>query len=119
MTFDYVAIRDNVVEPQIANFGKDATLRQPGVTTGPEWDPVPGTPTDYPAKVLEIDFTVSDKAGGLVQEDDIKFMMSTEGDPLPDLKGTLIIGSVTYQVVKLKPKSPGATILFYRVHCRK
>ena len=119
MTFDYTSIRDGVVEPQLAAFGKDATLTQPGVATGPEYDPTPGTPTEYPSRVLEIDFTVKDKTGGLVQEDDIKFMLSTAGDPLPDLKGTLAIGSTTWQVVKLKPKSPGPVTLFWYVHCRK
>lgn len=117
--FDYEAIRDGVVEPALVEFGQDATLTQPGASTGPEYDPTPGTPVDYDVKVLKTVFTVADKTGGLVQEDDLKFMLSTEGDPLPDLKGTLTVGGVLYQVTKLEPKGPAATILFWYVWCRK
>lgn len=119
MTFDYQAIRDSIVEPQLVEFGKTATLTQPGVPSGPAYDPTPGTPTVYPVQVLEIDFSQADRAGSLVQEDDIKFMLSTAGNPLPDLKGTLTIGSNIWQVTKLQPKTPGPVILFWYAYCRK
>ena len=119
MTFDYEAIRDDVVEVQLTEFGRAATLTQPGTPTGDEWDPTPGVPTAYAATVLSVSFTRADRAGTLVEENDQKFMLSTAGDPLPDLKGTLTVGAVVYQVIKLEPKSPGATVLFWYVHCRK
>lgn len=119
MTFDYESIRDNVVEPQLANFGKEALLTQPGTPTGDEWDPTPGTPVEYPSRVLEVDFTVTDRTGTLVKEKDIKFMLSTANSPSPDLGGTLLVGDDTFQVISLKPKRPGSTLLFWYVHCRK
>lgn len=119
MTFDYAGLRDDVVAPTLAEFGKSATLKQPGVATGDEWDPIPGTPTDYAVKVLELSFTMADRAGSLVQEDDRRFLMSTDNDPDPDLKGTLIIGSDTLQVVNLEPLQPGSVVMLWRVHCRK
>ena len=119
MTFDYTTIRDNVVEVQIEAFGKAATLTQPGTATGDEWDPTAGTPTTYSVMVLEQRFSMADRSGTLVQEDDRKFLMSTDGSPAPDLKGTLTIGSDILQVVNLEPYSPGSVIMFYRVHCRK
>lgn len=117
--FDYADLRDNVVKPQIEKFGQSATLTQPGTPTGPEWDPVPGTPTAYSVKVLKIGFTVADRSRTLVREDDLKFMMSTEGDPLPDLKGTLTVGANVYQVYKMEPVGPGAIVLFWNIYCRK
>lgn len=119
MIFDYEGIRDNVVETQIAQFGQSATLKQPGTPTGDEWDPTPGTPTSYSVKVVKSRFTTADRTGSLVREDDLVFLMSTDGDPAPDLKGTLTIGSLVYQVFKLEPISPGATVVAWRVFCRK
>jgi len=119
MTFDYASIRDNVAEPQIANFGQAATLSQPGATTGDDWDPTPGTPTTYSVKVLKTSFSFSDRTGTLVREDDFKFIMSTDNDPAPDLKGTLTIGSNVYQVYKLEPLKPGAIVVLWYVYCRK
>ena len=119
-TFDYEEIRDEIVEPALDEFGyTDATLTQPGPTTGPDYDPTPGTPTVYPVSVLNVGFSFSESSSGLVREDDLKFMMSTKDDPDPDLKGTLTVDAVTYQVVKITPKSPGPTVLFWYVHCRK
>jgi len=118
-TFDYEDIRDNIVEPALAEFGKAATLTQPGVPTGPDYDPIPGTPVVYSVTVMDKSFSFAESLGGLVREDDRKFMMSTVGDPDPDLKGTMTIGSTTYQVVSITPKSPGATVMFWYVHCRK
>lgn len=119
MSFDYTDLRDNDIEPLLAEFGKPATLRQPGTPTGDEWDPTPGAPTDYAVTVLEGRFSAQEKAGGLVQEDDRKFIMSTAGDPDPSLKGVLIIGGVTLQVVNMEPVQPGSVALLHRLHCRK
>ena len=115
----YTDLRDNVVAPAIKEFGQNATLTQPGVSTGPEYDPTPGNPTAYPVKVLPTSLTVADKAGTLVQENDSKFMLSMEGDPQPDLKGTLTVGAIIYQVTKLEPKEWDGTVVFYYVYCRK
>jgi hypothetical protein len=122
--FDYEAIRDSVVIPQIANFGKPATLTQPGIPTGPEYDPTPGTPVVYPITVLETGppgsgFTIMNESGSLVRSDDRWFMMSVDGDPAPNLNGVLTINSVDLQVISLNPVQPGSTIMFWRVRCKK
>lgn len=119
MTFDYTSLRDDTVEPLIAQFGKAATLTQPGTSTGPEYDPTPGTPTEYAVTVVESRFSMADKAGTLVQEDDRMFLMSTANDPAPSLKGTMTVGSDTLQVVNLEPVKPGSIAMLWRVHCRK
>jgi len=119
MTFDYTSLRDGTVEPLIAQFGKAATLTQPGVATGPEYDPTPGTPTVYAVTVVETRFSMADKAGTLVQEDDRMFLMSTANDPVTDLKGALTLGGDTLQVINLEPLKPGLVVMLWRVHCRK
>jgi hypothetical protein len=122
--FDYDTIRDSVVIPQIANFGKSATLTQPGIPTGPEWDPTPGTPVVYPITVLETGppgsgFTIMYEPGSVVRIDDRWFMMSVDGDPDPDLNGVLTIDGVDLQVLSLNPVQPGPVIMFWRVRCKK
>lgn len=119
MSFDFTDLRDGTVEPLLEEFGKSATLTQPGVASGDEWDPVPGVPTDYAVTVLETSFSLQDKTSTLVQEDDRKFLMSTDGDPVPSLKGILVIGGTTLQVVNLEPIQPGPVVMAWRVHCRK
>ncbi len=122
--FDYPGIRDSVVIPQLANFGKAATLTQPGPTTGPDFDPIPGTPVVIPVTVLELSppgsqSSVGAVPGTVIRFDDRRFMMSTDGDPVADLNGTLTVGGKILQVVSLDPNQPGSTILFWRVRCRK
>ena len=130
--FDYDSIRDSVVIPQIAKFGKEAVLTQPGTPTGPDYDPTPGTPTEYTVKVLETGppgsgFTIMNQPGGLVREVDRWFMMSVEPDPVegipdPDLNGVLTVpkvAGVDIQVISLDPIQPGPVILFWRVRCKK
>jgi hypothetical protein len=119
MDFDYEKIRDTVAEPQIAAFGRDATLTQPGTPTGPDYDPTPGTPIVFPVKVVTKRFSMYEKQGALVQENDVRFLMSTDGDPAPDLKGTLTVGSDILQVVDLEALSPGSVSVLWYVHCRK
>jgi hypothetical protein len=117
--YNYAKLRDNTVEPMLTRFGKAATLTQPGTSTGDEWDPTPGTPTEYAVTVVETSFTSQEKAGGLVREDDRKFIMSTAGDPDPSLNGTLTVGSTTLQIVNVTPLQPGAVVMMYTLHCRK
>ena len=122
--FDYESIRDSVVIPQIANFGKAATLTQPGPTTGPDFDPTPGTPVVIPVTVLELSppgsqMSIGSEPGSLVRFDDRRFMMSTDGDPDPNLNGTLTIAGKELQIVSLDPNQPGSTIIFWRIRCRK
>jgi hypothetical protein len=119
MTFDYASIRDSVVIPQLEAFGVAAVLTQPGIPTGPDYDPTPGVPVVYPSTVLQTSFTMKDKAGTVVEENDAKYILSPEGDPDPDLQGTLTVGGITLQVISLKPLQPGPTVMFWYVHCRK
>ena len=119
MGFDYENIRDTVAIPQIAAFGRNATLTQPGVPTGPDYDPTPGTPTVLAVKVVTKRFSAYEKQGTLVQENDVRFIMSTDGDPDPTLKGTLTIDGEVFQVVDLDPLSPGSVVVLWYIHCRK
>lgn len=123
-TFDYDSIRDDVVIVQLRNFGKAATLTQPGPTTGPEYDPTPGTPIETAVTVLELgppgsQDTIGNEPHSLVRADDRRFMMSPEGDPVPDLNGTLTIGGKILQIVSMTANQPGSTVMFWRVRCRK
>lgn len=119
MTFNYARLRDRVAEPQLAKFGRAATLTQPGTPTGDEWNPTTGTATTLAVTVLQTDFTYAERQGTLVQENDVMYLMSTDGDPVPTLADTLTVDSIPMQIIKIKPVSPGAVVVLWRVHCRK
>jgi hypothetical protein len=122
--FDYESIRDSVVIPKIAEFGKSAVLTQPGPTTGDDWDPVQGTPVTYNVKVLELGPPGSNMSAeyapdSMLRYDDRRFLMSTDNDPAPDLNGVLSVGGEDLQIVGLVANQSGPVVMFWRVRCRK
>ena len=122
--FDYEEIRDSVVIPSVAEFGKDAVLTQPGPTTGPDYDPVQGVPVDYPVKVLELgppgsSMATMNQPGTNLRHDDLRFMMSTDGDPQPTLEGTLTVDGSVLQIVGLVANRTGPTTMFWKVRCAR
>ena len=126
MTFeaDYIDLRDNLVEVQIAEFGKPATLTQPGPTTGPDYDPIPGTPVVTPVTVMELgppgsSMAAMNQPGTNLRHDDLRFMMSTDGDPVPTLDGTLTVDGSVLQIVGIVANRTGPVTMFWKVRCAR
>jgi len=122
--FDYEEIRDDVVIPSVVEFGKSAVLTEPGPTTGPDYDPTPGTPVEYQVKVMELGLPGSAMAyvnmeGTNLRHDDIVFLMSMEGDPQPTLDGMLTVNGVKMQIVGLHPLRTGPTTVFWKIRCAR
>lgn len=118
MTYDYASLRDNTVEPLMTRFGKAGTITTPTGAGANPWDPDTGS-TDTPVTVVEVNPEVMDRDGTLVQENDVMFLVSPEGDPALDLAQSLTVEGEEYRVVGIKPVRPGPVVVLWKAHCRK
>ena len=120
MTFNYTALRDNTAEPLIERFGKDATLSLSVATSDSEpWNPQPDGSIETTVRVVQTQFSLKDRVGTLIQEDDLMFLISTDGDPDVTLAKTLTVESTTYQIANVMPLKPGPVTMLWKAHCRK
>ena len=120
MAFNYTGLRDNTAEPLIERFGKDATLTLTVEGTGGDpWNPQPDGSIETTVKVVQTMFDLKDRHGTLIQEDDLMFLISTDGDPDVELAQTLSLESTTYQIVGVMPLKPGPVTMLWKAHCRK
>jgi hypothetical protein len=123
--FDYANLRDNTAEPLLARFGKQATLTKPGTPTGDEWNPTPGTPTEYTVIVMETQFSraaiwaISTRAGTQIEQGDRLYLMSTSAGVEPAREDTLAVDGDVFQIINVDPLKPGPVTLLSRVHVRK
>jgi hypothetical protein len=118
--FDYVSLRDAVVKPLIKDFGKTATLLAPGPSTGLAYDPQPGTDVSQAIIVTETKVEEKDTVGTNVQMTDTAYLASPEGVTVdPHLADRIVVGGVTYQVIKIVPLRPGPTTMLWKIFARK
>lgn len=120
MAFDYPGLRDNTVEPKIAEYGKAGTLYVNDPAGGAPYESQLGDEVSHAVTVLQTQFMKSDNLGTLVEMGDVMFLTSTEGVTIdPELADRIKVNSITYQVVRIDPLFPGDTILFWKIHARK
>jgi len=117
--FNYTALRDNTAQPLIDRFGKDGTITATA-SDGPAWNPGGGTvvTTETAVRLVQTEFKAEDRAGTLVQDDDLLFIVSTQGDPDIALANTLTVDGQVYQIVRVMPKAPGPVTMLIRLHVR-
>jgi len=120
MSFDYAALRDNTAQPLIERFGKDATLALtvPSTSSDP-WNPQPDGTIETAVKVVQINYDIQDRAGTLVEAEDLMFLISTAGDPDVQLAQTISVEGDVYQVVMVEPLKPGPVTMLWKAQCRK
>lgn len=105
----------------IPMFGKPATLRLPSTAYDKVTRRVTGAPVDTPIHVVEEDFPTRDHLGGSVERDgqrvrSKKFTMAaSEVGFQPDNRYQLIVGGVTWTVVKVDAVSSGEQDAIYIV----
>jgi hypothetical protein len=120
MAFDYATMRLETVIPLIDEFGKDGELAVNDATTGAPYESQLGAETLHPVRLLQTKFKKMDNNGTLVEEGDVLYLVSTQGVTIdPDLADRMIVGGVTYQVVRIDPLVPGPVIMFWYIHARK
>lgn len=122
MAFDYAGLRDGLVQPLLAEFGK-VTPGQLSVNvpaTGAPYDSQIGTPVLYSCTVVQTVFKKSDNNGTLVEAGDVLFLVSPEGLSVePEMANRIIVDGVIYQIVRVDPLKPGSVIMLWKVHGRK
>ncbi len=142
MAFDYTELRDDTVEPLLAEFGKSGFLYRnapsnvlvdrngaPIVDRDGNFivvrDTVPwGSQLDvevpYPVTLLQTMFKKSDNSGTLVEVGDVLFLVSTKGVTIdPGLAERIAANDVTYQVIRIDPLQPGSVVMLWKIHARK
>jgi hypothetical protein len=115
MDFDYEGLKIEVAEPLIEKFGKTVTLTQPGVATGPVYNPTPGVPTAYSVKAVELTIKQSHIDGTLIQQGDRMFLVSTKNAPEPAMNNTMTVDGQLLQVIVIKPLKPGPVTMLWKI----
>ena len=117
--FNYTVLRDNTAQPLIDRFGKDGTITAT-TSDGPAWNPGGGTvvTTETAVRLVQTEFKAEDRAGTLVQDDDLLFIVSTQGNPDIRLANTLTVDGQVYQIVRVMPLAPGPVTMLIRLHVR-
>ena len=127
----YESIRDGVAGPLIEKYGTSMILRR---TVKGAYDPNTGTMaadtvTDHPCKGLFQDFTQQASkffygsgvlTDTLVKKDDELVLLSAKGLSIApeSVTDTLVVGSITYQIVKAKPLCPALINIMFNIQVR-
>lgn len=130
MAFNYTRLRDNVVQKQIKDKGKLATLLSPGPDTSgqPAWDPEPGPPVEQEAWVVQTTLKKEDVGApgraegkyGNVQATDSAFLVSPEGVLAdPELVDRMRLDGKVFQVIKVMPLKPGPVTMLWKLFARR
>ena len=120
MDFDYAGLRDEVVEPLIEEFGKDATIAVNEPATSGGGSSQIDSETLHPARVVQTQFKKTDNSGTLVEAGDVLYLVSTRGVTIdPDLANRMIVHGVTYQIIRVDPLRPGPVTMLWKIHARK
>lgn len=95
--------------------GEDATLR----TFSTSFDPVTGdnatTPTDTAVRVMFSEFSVEERAGGLVEDGDVKAIIKAAGITEPDTSAKLVHAGNTWNVRAVKERRAAGGALSYQL----
>ncbi|KRG47347.1 hypothetical protein ARC20_03180 [Stenotrophomonas panacihumi] len=103
----------------IARYGYASQLERDGVPTGPAYNPQPGPPTRHDCKVVETEYSLTNRDATLVLRGDKLGLISTAIDITPTKDDRILLGGQLYHLFDLQPISPGAQVLLYEFHARK
>lgn len=118
---DYLAIRD-AADAALNEAGQSGYLRRTGTGAGSDpWNPGSSTPVDYPIVFVLIDYTMRDRDGTTIQQNDQQAIIRAGGldieasdiDQLVDKAGKV------WEVVNLRPLAPGGVTLLYIAQVRR
>ena len=122
MAFDYITLRDTVAEPLLKEFGNqgDGFLMIPGEPIGEDYGSRLDNDTECPITYTIGHFEKSENNGTLVEENDLMFLVSTEGVTIKvKLANRIVADGIEYQIVRIDPLKPGPIIMLWKVHARK
>jgi hypothetical protein len=117
--FDYARAQGTAVR-LLERFAQGGTVYvEPGTPTGNEWDPQPGTPTEYPVSAVKISGNKFEQyvAGGLIVATDVLLYVAPFGVE-PTMAGLMRIDGVDHQIVLIDKESFGLP-LAWTIGCRR
>ncbi|AVY67167.1 hypothetical protein [Xanthomonas translucens] len=103
----------------IEEFGYATQLERDGAPTGPPHNPQPGPPTRHDCRVVELDYSLTNRDATLVLKGDKLGLISTDVAILPTMADRLLLGADLYNFIDLQPLSPGGQVLLYEFHARR
>jgi len=121
MAFDYSTMRLETVEPLIDEFGKDGQLavNVPATGAAPYESQLDGEVL-HDIRLVQTRFKKDNNNGTLVEEEDVLYLVSTQGVTIePAMANRIIVASISYQVVRVDPLAPGPVTMFWYIHARK
>ncbi|KGU41856.1 hypothetical protein [Xanthomonas citri] len=108
-----------VAEELIEEFGYTAHLQRAGAPTGPPHNPQPGPATQHACKVVELEYSLTNRDATLVLKGDKLGLISTAIDTVPTLSDRIVLGNDLFTFIDLQPLSPGGQVLLYEFHARR
>ncbi|HID7838861.1 hypothetical protein [Stenotrophomonas maltophilia] len=103
----------------IVRYGYSSQLERDGALTGPPHNPQPGPVTRHDCKVVELEYSLTDRDTTLVLKGDKLGLISTAVDVEPGKDDRLQLGGQLYHLIDLQPLSPGGQVLLYEFHARR
>ncbi len=121
--FDYAGLAASL-HADFNEFGQRAYLRKAGATSGDQFNPTVGTPTDWPITVIDNRHRVRDRDGTLIASAGHSIKISTEGLDLvvPEKSDIILMGPdpfpekmTAFEIAEVRAKSPGGVVMVYDV----
>lgn len=100
----------------LAQYGKDCAIVREE-RRGPEWAPVV-TQTEYPVKLVETGYSLTNRNETLVQAGDKVGIISTAAAVAPRLHDPIRIDGEMYRLIDLQPLNPGGLTLLFQFTAR-
>lgn len=100
----------------IAKYGKNCAIVRE-TTSGPPHAPVV-TQTEYPVKIVETGYSLTNRNEVLVQAGDKVGIISTDAAVAPRLHDPIRIDGEMYRLIDLKPLNPGGLTLLFEFNAR-
>lgn len=113
----------------IKKFGQTGAIRRTTMTGGDPWNPTPET-NDYPCTLVVTEYTLKERESSLVEQNDRKVLISTEGVSIPALPDNpasadaptvadrLVIGGNVLSIIHVEPLNPGGTVVMWTAQAR-
>ncbi len=90
---------------------------EPGTATGPEWDPQPGVPTEYPCEGVAKGVQQKYLEAGYITSSDIQCTITPFGTE-PNTEGKLSIDGTLREIIKVGRIPAAGTLIAWRVFCK-
>ena len=112
--FDYT-VKKALAERLLARYGKTGTLSQPGATTGPAWDPTPGTPVPTPVDCVELRASIGNQEPSVASRGSRRILVSTSAGVTPAKGNKLTVDGITHTIETVDPLNLGGVTLLFEV----